>query len=103
VAAGKRPRTQRRADARATRKLIHDRERLWSLSPGGSAERPMMIASPAAIDARVTSIPCPQCEGELAVKEHENGTGGLRVITARCKLCHVGRQIWFRLGSPSPN
>ncbi len=103
MAAGKRPRTQRRADQRATRKLIHDRERLWLLSPGGSAERPMTIASPAAIDARVTSIPCPQCEGELALKEHETTAAGLRVITARCRLCHVGRKIWFRLGSPAAN
>jgi hypothetical protein len=101
MASGKRPRTQRRADQRATRKLIHDRERLWLLSPGGSAERPMSIASPAAIEARVASIPCPQCEGELALKEHESGPGGLREITARCRLCHVSRTIWFRLSGTS--
>lgn len=103
MASGKRPRTQRRADQRATRKLIHDRERLWLLSPGGSAERPMTIASPAAIDARVSAIPCPQCDGELALKEHEAGPAGLRVVTARCKLCHVGRTIFFRLGSTAAN
>ncbi|MBZ0232345.1 MAG: hypothetical protein K8M05_08335 [Deltaproteobacteria bacterium] len=101
--AGKRPRTQRRADARATRKLIHDRERLWSLSPGGSAARPITVVSPAVIDARVGAMRCPQCEGELALREHEASPSGDRVVSVRCKLCHTPRQIWFRLGSAAPS
>lgn len=101
--AGKRPRTQRRADARATRKLIHDRERLWSLSPGGSAARPITVVSPAVIEARVAAMPCPQCEGELALREHETTPTGDRVVSVRCKLCHAPRQIWFRLGSAAPS
>jgi hypothetical protein len=100
---GKRPRTQRRADDRATRKLIHDRERLWRLSPGGSPQQPITVVSPAVIDARVAAMTCPQCEGELALREHETTSTGDRRVTARCKLCHVARQIWFRLGTTAPN
>lgn len=101
--AGKRPRTQRRADQRATRKLIHDRERLWLLSPGGSAERPITVPSSAVIDARVAALRCPQCEGDYALREHDIERSGDRVVSVTCKLCHVARKIWFRLGSTSPN
>jgi hypothetical protein len=101
--AARRPRTQRRADARATRKLIHDRERLWSLSPGGSAARPLTIPSPSVVDARVAAMTCPQCEGEYTVRDHETTRTGDRVVSVVCKLCHVARQIWFRLGSTAPN
>jgi len=99
----KRPRTQRRADERATRKLVHDRERLWALSPGGSAARPITVVSAAVIDARVAALRCPQCEGEYAQRDHEAAGGGERVVTVRCKLCHAPRQIWFRLGSVAPS
>jgi mono/diheme cytochrome c family protein len=101
--AGKRPRTQRRADARATRKLIHDRERLWSLGPGGSVERPITVVSTAVIDARVAAMRCPQCESEYALREHDATPTGERVVSVRCKLCHVARKIWFRLGAGGPN
>lgn len=100
--AAKRPRTQRRADARATRKLIHDRERLWTLSPGGSAARPITVPSPAVIESRVAAMTCVQCEAEYRVKDHETRAGD-RVVTVVCKLCHVTREIWFRLGSAAPN
>lgn len=101
--AGKRPRAQRRADARATRKLIHDRERLWSLSAGASAKQPITVVSTAVIDARVAAMRCPQCEGDYALREHDATSTGERVVSVRCKLCHVARQIWFRLGSSGPN
>ena len=101
--AARRPRTQRRAVARATRKLIHDRERLWSLSPGGAAARPITIPSPSVIDARVAAMRCPQCESDYTVRDHETTPTGDRVVSVVCKLCHAPRQIWFRLGSASPN
>lgn len=101
--AAKRPRTQRRADARATRKLIHDRERLWSLSPGGSEGRPITVPSPSVIESRVASMRCPQCEGEYGLREQEATASGARVVSVRCRLCHVARQIWFRLGSSAAN
>jgi hypothetical protein len=101
--AARRPRTQRRADARATRKLIHDRERLWGLSPGGAADRPLTIPSPAVIDARVAAMRCPQCDGEYTLRDHETTRGGDRVVSVICKLCHAPRRIWFRLGSSAPN
>lgn len=97
----KRPRTQRRADARATKKLIHDRERLWSLSPGGSPARPLTVPSPAVIDSRVAAMHCPQCDGEYTQRDHETRDGA-RVVSVVCKLCHVPRQIWFRLAA-GPN
>ncbi len=98
-----RPRTQRRQGERALRKLVHDRERLWSLSPGGSAARPIAVESTAVIEPRVRALPCPQCDGELTVVDHRAPPGGLRAIDARCRQCQVPRTVWFRLGSSAPS
>ena len=101
--ASKRPRTQRRVDERAARRLVQDRERLWALSPGGAAARPISIDSPAVIEARVGSMRCVQCDGEYAIKDHEAAGDGVRRVSVRCKQCHVGREVWFRLGSSAPS
>jgi hypothetical protein len=101
--ATRRPRTERRAGERATRKLIHDRERLWSLSSGGTAARPIEVDSPAVIEVRVRAMACPQCEGEYAIREHAAAGAGVRMIAAVCQRCHAPRQIWFRLGSSAPS
>jgi predicted Zn finger-like uncharacterized protein len=76
---------------------------VWALSPGGAAARPIIVASSAVIEARVGSMRCPQCEGEYAVKDHEAAGDGVRRVSVRCRLCHVGREVWFRLGSSAPS
>lgn len=102
--APKRPeRTARRARERAARQLVRDREKLWELSAGGSAARPITVDSPAVIDVRVRTLACPQCEGELAIEDHRSPRAGERVLTVRCKLCHVARALYFRLGSSAPS
>ena len=98
-----RPRTQRRLDARAQRKLVQDRERLWAMSPGGSAARPITLDSAAVIEVRARALPCPQCDGELVVREHRAEGPGLRAVDVRCARCHAPRTIWFRLGSSAPS
>ena len=100
----KRPeRTARRERERATRGLIRDREKLAALSPGGSEERPLSVETPAVIDVRVRSMRCPQCEGEYTIDDHAAPSVGLRRVDVTCKLCHVARSVWFRLGSAAPN
>ncbi len=100
----KRPeRTARRAADRDARRLVRDRERLAALSPGGSPDRPLPIDSPAAIDARVASLRCPQCDGGYTLDDHQADPRGLRAIAVTCRLCHVGRTIWFKLGSSAPS
>jgi hypothetical protein len=54
----------------ATRRLVRDREQLAALSPGGSADRPIAVASAAVVEVRARATPCPQCAGELRVREH---------------------------------
>jgi len=101
--AKKRERTERRAHERDLRKQVRDRERLAGLLPGGSAERPITIDSPAVIEIRVRAMPCPQCAGELRLDEHTAPSSGLREAKATCTQCHVSRSLWFRLGSSEPN
>lgn len=101
--AASRKRTERRVRERAARKLVHDRERLAALLPGGSAARPIDIPSPAVVETRVASMRCPQCEGSYVLDEHDAEPGGIRVASVTCRVCHVGRRIWFRLGSSAPS
>ena len=73
------------------------------MSPGGSAARPLAVDSVAVIESRARALPCPQCEGALAVREHRAPPGGLRAVDVVCTQCHVGRTVWFRLGSSAPS
>jgi hypothetical protein len=102
--AKKRPeRTERRARERAVRGLVRDRERLARLEPGGSSERPIEVVAPSVIDIRVRSMRCPQCDGEYSLDDHQAPSSGLRRVDVTCRLCHVKRSLWFRLGSPLPS
>src|SRR5688500_12075717 len=100
----KRPeRTARRAQERATRQLVRDREKLAGMVPGGSAERPIEVPSSAVIEGRVRALPCPQCEGELRVVDHRSTGAGMRAVDARCNTCSAPRTLWFRIVSDEPN
>lgn len=102
--AKKRPeRTARRAEERAARQLVRDREKLAALVPGGSQERPIAVASTAIIEIRARATPCPQCEGELRVGEHRAPSSGFRAVGVTCTRCHVSRELWFKLVSSDPN
>jgi hypothetical protein len=100
----KRPgRTERRAQERAARQLVRDREKLAALEPGGSPERPIAVGSAAVVEVRVRALACPQCAGQYRVVDHQAPSSGLRKVTATCTVCGVTRDLWFRLVSTEPN
>lgn len=99
----KRPeRTARRADERAARQLVRDREKLALLSPGGSRERPIAVTSSSVVEVRAHAMTCPQCGGEYKIGEHRVDDG-LRVVAVACVMCGTKRELWFRLVSDEPN
>ena len=100
----KRPdRTARRAAERAAKDLVHDREKLALLVPGGSRTRPMELSSASVIEPRVGSLACPQCAGPYRVIDHRSAGSGLREVDVRCTTCSTPRTLWFRLVSNEPN
>jgi transposase-like protein len=95
-----RPRNARRRLERAAEKLERDRERLFVLSPGGSAERPIAVEAAAVVDVRALSVPCPRCEGPHELVEHAAVLAGgerLREARLRCRRCGTRRSLFFRL------
>jgi hypothetical protein len=99
-------RAERRALARSGVKLARDLERLWLLQPGGSAERPIDLASASQVEITARAMPCPVCEGALQVEEHAALTVGaarLRVARVVCQGCGARRDIYFRLGASLPS
>ncbi len=57
----------------------------------------MIAAAPApAPDVTIRRAPVPPSLDDAA-------STGDRVVSVTCKLCHVARKIWFRLGSSSAN
>ena len=101
----KRPRTERRIAERDARKLVRDREKLAALSLGGAREYPIIVTSSAVIEVRVNGMPCPQCEGQYRVLEHNAPAPalGLREVLVRCQLCGTPRTLWFRIVTDEPN
>ena len=98
-----RKRVSRRAEERAARRLVRDRERLAALSRGGSAEHPIGIPSAAMVETRVRNASCPQCEGTYRIVEHTSPVSGLRRVDVRCQQCGAPRALWFRLVSDEPS
>lgn len=99
----KKPRAARRLDERAARKLVRDREKLFELSPGGSAARPLEVESAAVIEGRVESLPCAQCGGPYRLRDHVSVGPGLRRVDVTCRQCSAPRALWFRIVSNEPN
>jgi len=82
---------------RVARGLVRDRERLFLLEVGGSIERPIDVESSAVIEVKARAMPCPQCEGSLAIIDHQAEPGGIRPVKVRCAQCGVARTFFFRL------
>lgn len=80
------------------------RDRLASLQPGGSPERPYVVGSSAVIEQHATrSMPCPHCRGEQRVLEHEHDRArALRRVEVRCRQCSHARTLWFAIEPPQP-
>lgn len=85
------------------RKLVRDREKLATLSIGGSEERPIHVTSAAVVEVRVSHLSCPQCDGEYRVKEHRSPASGIRSVDVTCQICGVSRTLWFRIVSEDAN
>lgn len=95
-----RPRTQARRAERAREQLARDQERLFTLSPGGDATRPLKAASASVLEARATQTPCPLCAGEHELLEHAAVTlagSRLRQLSLRCRRCGSRRSLYFQL------
>jgi hypothetical protein len=98
-----RDRGGRRARERLRRELLRDLERLATLAPGGTPDRPLELASPAQVEPVATATPCPLCEGRLLLEEHAAETHGgrrVRVARVRCATCGVRRALYFALPPP---
>jgi hypothetical protein len=99
-------RTVRREQQRAQARLQADRERLFTLEPGGQPERPLDATSAAVIEAHATSVPCPLCGSTQEVTEHtaliHHGVR-LRETKLRCRQCGSTRSLWFRIVGASLN
>ncbi len=83
-----------------------DRERLFSLSPGGAAARPLLIPSPSVVEGLALAERCPRCDGEHELLEHAAVTvNGVRLREARlrCRSCRSERSLFFQIEEALPN
>jgi hypothetical protein len=100
------PRAERRTLARSAEKLARNRERLATLEPGGSAERPVEVESASQIEPHALSTACARCEGPSRLEEHAAETVNgerLRVARLTCARCGARRAVWFRIATVLPN
>lgn len=98
----RRPRASRREAEREAKQLTELRTKLAALEPGGSPARPIEITSPAEVEVRAASMPCPRCAGQTRVNEHvveSAGASRVRVAKVVCQRCGSPRAIYFRLGA----
>jgi predicted Zn finger-like uncharacterized protein len=79
------------------------REQLAALSPGGSADRAIVVTSAAVIEVRAAALSCPQCAGSYRIHEHTRPVSGLRRVDVACRRCGTPRTLWFRLIDREPN
>ncbi|HTR54437.1 MAG TPA: hypothetical protein VMJ10_27280 [Kofleriaceae bacterium] len=73
-----RKRVSRRAEERAARKPVRDRETLTALSRGSSDHR-IHVPSAAAVETRARNSTCPHCEGTYRIEEHASQSSGLAI------------------------
>ena len=80
-----------------------DRELLASLSPGGSRERPIRVASASVVEVRTSALSCPLCGGSYRLDEHVSLAPGLRRVDVHCRHCSTPRSLWFRIEEQTLN
>ena len=96
----KRPRTEKRIEARTARKLVKLKQQLARLERGGSPEQPIIVPTPAVIGTKAASHPCPLCGGALRGQEQRAevlGERRLRAINAVCQTCGAPNTLWFQI------
>jgi hypothetical protein len=101
-----RPRTQRRADERASARLARDRERLAALEPGGDPSRPLDVESASQVEPHALGLACLRCDGAYRLEEHAAVSlhgDRLRVARLRCARCGARRDMWFRVSPGLPS
>jgi hypothetical protein len=102
----RKPRAERRAQARLATKDIRDRERLATLEPGGSPDRPIEIVSASLVEPKARDLPCVICGGAVHLDDHTARTIdglALRLAHVRCPSCSYARAIYFLIDSELPN
>ncbi|MFC1610992.1 hypothetical protein ACFL6C_08540 [Myxococcota bacterium] len=70
--------------------------------PGGRADNPIDIETPALVEPVVDSEKCVRCAGDLRLLEHaaeRRGSDRLRIARTKCARCGIERDVFFRLGS----
>jgi hypothetical protein len=101
-----RPRKKRREEERALRKRVRRTEGLAGELPGGSAQRPIDVASASIVEGKARATPCIQCGGDLELRGDRatsTARGILRELALVCRLCHAPRSLWFRIAPPAAN
>ena len=96
----KRPRTARRVSQRKLDKLVRDREKLASLEPGGSPERPLEVTTASLVEPRALAHRCLRCDNASRLVDHDavlHDDRLLRVVTLRCDRCSAERTLYFRV------
>lgn len=93
-------RGERRALERQSAKLSQDQERLFALTEGGSATRPISVESASVVETHALSVPCPRCGGSHELVEHAaivHEGQRLREARLRCRQCGTRRSLFFQL------
>jgi hypothetical protein len=89
-----------RAQERRAAKLHKGQEQLFRAQVGGSAQRPLEVASASVIESRAADVRCPRCDLPLRIEEHLARTldgQRLRELITSCAECGQLRSLWFQL------
>jgi hypothetical protein len=84
-------------DAQKTRTTL---ARLEKARLGGSAGRPIEVASAAVVEVDATREPCPACGGALTIAEHRaegSESSRVRVAALLCKVCRFAFEKFYRI------
>jgi hypothetical protein len=90
----------RRQQARDAEALASDLEKLETMAPGGTPQRPLDVESAAQVDVIAGRRPCPRCRVARRLDQHVVRTvdgQSLRVALVACPRCARRAELWFRL------
>jgi hypothetical protein len=92
-----------RRRSRVMRQLVRDRERLATMTQGGSPRRPIPVVAASVVEVRAAMQTCPQCEAAYRLHDHRAPAPSIRAVDVSCRQCGVSRTLWFRLTDSAPN